>query len=136
MWYPYTMEYYSAIKKEQNNAICSSMDGPRDYHSKWSKSDRERQTSYNIIYMWNPTKWYKLTYCKAETDSQTSQTNLGLPKGQVEGRDGLGVEDWHMHTEVWNANRDLLYSTGNSTQYSVIVYVQKESDKEWMCVYV
>ena len=25
MWYIYTMEYYSAIK-EQNNAICSNMD--------------------------------------------------------------------------------------------------------------
>ena len=23
----YIMEYYSAIKKEQNNAICSNMDG-------------------------------------------------------------------------------------------------------------
>ena len=34
MWYIYKMEYYSAIKKEQNNAICSNMDGPRDYHSK------------------------------------------------------------------------------------------------------
>ena len=31
MWYVYTMEYYSAIKK---NAICSNMDGPRDYHTK------------------------------------------------------------------------------------------------------
>ena len=30
MWYIYTMEYYSAIKKEQNNAICSNMDGTRD----------------------------------------------------------------------------------------------------------
>ena len=34
MWYTYTMEYYSAIKKERNNAICSNMDGPRDYHTK------------------------------------------------------------------------------------------------------
>ena len=25
-------------KKEQNNAICSNMDGPSDYHIKWSKS--------------------------------------------------------------------------------------------------
>ena len=25
-------------KKEGNNAICSNMDGPRDYHSKWCKS--------------------------------------------------------------------------------------------------
>ena len=29
MWNIYTMEYYSAIKK--NNAICSNTDGPRDY---------------------------------------------------------------------------------------------------------
>ena len=29
----YTMEYYSAIKEEQNNAICSNMDGPRDCHT-------------------------------------------------------------------------------------------------------
>ena len=33
MWHIYTMEYYSAIKKEQNNAICSNMDGPRDCHT-------------------------------------------------------------------------------------------------------
>ena len=32
MWYIYMMEYYSVIKKEQNNGICSNMDGPRDYH--------------------------------------------------------------------------------------------------------
>ena len=28
------------------------MDGPRDYHTKWSDSDRERQVLiYDIIYM-------------------------------------------------------------------------------------
>ena len=32
-------------KKEWNNAICSNMDGPGDYHTKWSKSDGERQIS-------------------------------------------------------------------------------------------
>ena len=31
---------------------------------------------------------------------------------------------------------DLLYSTGNSIQYSVIIYMGKESEKEWMCVYI
>ena len=38
-------------KKEQNNAICSNMDATRDYHTKWSKS--ERQIPYDITYMWN-----------------------------------------------------------------------------------
>ena len=47
------MEYYSVIKKEQNNAICSNMDATRDYHTKWSKSERERQIPYDITYMWN-----------------------------------------------------------------------------------
>ena len=40
-------------KKEQNNAICSHMDGPRDSHAEWSKSERERQIPYDIIYIWN-----------------------------------------------------------------------------------
>ena len=51
MWYIYIMEYYSAIK-EWNNAICSNMDGLRDYYIKWSKSDTERQTSCDSTYMW------------------------------------------------------------------------------------
>ena len=29
-----TMEYYSAIKKEWNNAICRNMDGLRNYYTK------------------------------------------------------------------------------------------------------
>ena len=40
-------------KKEWNNAVCSNMDRPRDYHTKWSKSDRKRQISYDITYFWN-----------------------------------------------------------------------------------
>ena len=40
-------------KKEWDNTICSNMDGPRDYHTKWSKSARERPISYDITYRWN-----------------------------------------------------------------------------------
>ena len=40
-------------KKEWNNAICSNIDGPRDDHSKWSKSAREEQIPYDITCMWN-----------------------------------------------------------------------------------
>ena len=40
-------------KKEQNNAFCSNMDATRDYHTKWNKSERERQIPYDNTYMWN-----------------------------------------------------------------------------------
>ena len=58
-------------KKERNSAICSNVDGPRDDHTNWSKSDRERQISYDITYMWNIKKndTNELTY-KSEIDSQ------------------------------------------------------------------
>ena len=42
-----TQEYYSAIK--YNNPICSYVDGPRHYHTKWNKL--ERQIPYDITYM-------------------------------------------------------------------------------------
>ena len=45
---------YSGIlfshKKEWNNAIFSNMDGFRDYHTKWSKSDSDK---YLVIYIYN-----------------------------------------------------------------------------------
>ena len=46
MWYICTLEYYSVV----NNAICNNMDWPRNGHTEWSKSDREREiVLYYII---------------------------------------------------------------------------------------
>ena len=55
-------------KNEWNNAIYSNIDGPRDYHT---KSDRERQISYDITYMWNLKNDTNGLIYKTETDSQT-----------------------------------------------------------------
>ena len=38
------------------------LDGSRDCHTETCKSDREKQISYDIIYMWNLKKRYKWTY--------------------------------------------------------------------------
>ena len=40
-------------KNEWNNAICSNMDGHREYHTNWRKSERKWQTPHDITYMWN-----------------------------------------------------------------------------------
>ena len=59
----YVVYIYNAIllrhKKEQNNAVCSNMDGPRNCHTESRKSDRETQIAYDISYMWNLKKGYK-----------------------------------------------------------------------------
>ena len=61
------------------------MDGPRDYHTKRSKSESERQIPYDITYMWNLKYDTNELIYKTETDSQTQKTNLRLPKGKLRG---------------------------------------------------
>ena len=66
MWYIYVYTHththththlhtYNGIllghKKELSNSICRNMDITEDYHTKWSKSERERQIPYDITYM-------------------------------------------------------------------------------------
>ena len=47
------MEYYSAIKKNKILPFVAKCRFSRDNHAKWSKSERERQISYDIIHLWN-----------------------------------------------------------------------------------
>ena len=46
------------------------MDGLGRYYANWNKSDRERQTLYDITYMWNLKTITTSEYNKKETDSQ------------------------------------------------------------------
>ena len=65
----YTMEYYSAIK-DWNFALCNNMDATRDYHTKWSKLETERQIPYDITYIWNLKYDTNEHIYETETDSQ------------------------------------------------------------------
>ena len=42
----------------------------------------------------------------------------------------------HLGLSLASTNKDLLYSTGNSSQHSVMANMGKESKKEWIYVYV
>ena len=58
-----------------------------------------------------------------------------VTKGEMLGggiKQKLGI---NIHTLLYIkqiTNKDLLYSTGNSTQYSVITYMRKESEKVYI----
>ena len=72
--------------------------GPGDDPTKWSKSDRERQISYDITFMWNLKNSTNALIYNTETDSQTEnkrivESKLMVTKGAGEGKDKLGVWD-------------------------------------------
>ena len=67
----YTYNGILAIKKEWNNAICSNMDGPRDYHTKW-------YVCYHLRVESNKHDKKELIY-KTVTSSQILKSNLWLP---------------------------------------------------------
>ena len=84
---------YHSARKRWNNAMCSNMDGPRDNHTKWSKSDGERQISNDIASMWNLKKLIQINlYTKWKQMHRRSKWTYGYQRGH--GRKGkLGAGD-------------------------------------------
>ena len=79
MWCAHTVQYYSAIKR-QNHAICSNMGATGDDHTEWRNSERERQIPYDIIHIRNlKCDPNELIY---ETESWTERTDWCLPRGK------------------------------------------------------
>ena len=85
-------------KKEWNNAICSNMDGPRDYHTKWSKSDGERQISYHLYV--ESKIWQKWTYVQNRNRLTDIENRRVVAKGERQERDKLGAWDWQIYTTI------------------------------------
>ena len=58
-------------KKEWNNAICSNMGGPGDYHTKWSKPEKDKYIILLISEILKKKKDTNELIYKPEIDSQT-----------------------------------------------------------------
>ena len=67
------------------------MNGPRDYHTKQSKSDRERPIQCDITYMCNLKNDTNPRIYKAKTNPEMQRKNSQWGGGWK--REGLGV--WH-----------------------------------------
>ena len=121
-------------KKEWNNAICSNIDRPRDYHTKQSKSERERQIPYDITYIWNLKYDTNEHTYETEIDTQTQRIDLWMPRGRG-GKDWkFGISRCKLVYIRWINNKVLLYSTGNYILYPVINHNRKEYEKEYVYV--
>ena len=111
------MEYYSAIKRNEIVPFAD-VDGPRDCHTEWSKSEREKQILYNIAYMWNIEKWYRWTYLQNRKRHRCREQTYGYQGGR------WGRMNWEIGIDIYTllciniiyiTNENLLYSIGNST---------------------
>ena len=89
----------------EKNAICSNMDGSRDYPTKWSQT----KISHDITHMWNLKYDANELIHETETDSQTQRTDLWLPRGREAAKDWeFGISRWRLVYIRW-INKVLLY---------------------------
>ena len=66
------------------------MNATRDSPAKWSKSERGRQISYDITYMWNLIYGTNKPICKTKTDHGHGEQTCGCQR--EEGREWDGWE--------------------------------------------
>ena len=91
-------------KKEWNDAICSNMDGSRDYYTKWSilSEDRERNIIWHHLHV-ESKKEYKWTYLQNRNRYIDFENKLMVTKWD-RWKAGGGT-DWRFgiaHCSIWN----------------------------------
>ena len=74
-------------QKEWNKASCSDMDATTDYHTKWRRPDRGRQTPHDATCMWNP----NTTQINLSTQQKRSHTE-DKPVDSKKGGTGGGMQ--------------------------------------------
>ena len=116
MWHIYTMEYYSAIKKNKRMPFAAIW-MELETHTEWRKSERERQIPYDITYIWN------LIYGPNEPFHRKENHGLGEQTCGCQGGGGGNGRDWELVVNRcrilslgWISNGILLCSTGNSVE--------------------
>ena len=123
-------------KKEWNNAIYSNIVWC-EYHTKWSKS--ERQIPYDITYIWNLNVWHKWTYLQNKKQAYREQP-CSCQRGEgTQVRRGVhrefGVGRCKLLHLEWINNKVLMYGTGSYVQYPGINHNGKDYKRRIIYVY-
>ena len=90
-------------KKEWNNAICSNMDGPRDYHTKWIQTKTNITCYHLYVESKNKNKDTKWAYLQNRNIPTNRRQIFLSPKKK--GKDKLGVCDQHINTTIYIYDR-------------------------------
>ena len=81
------------------------MDATRASHTKWSKSEREIQISYDITYMWNLKYGTGEPIQRVKTDSQTQRTDQWFAKGEGKGMEWTGSFGQQIKTLIFRMGK-------------------------------
>ena len=111
MWY---IHMYSAIKKEWYSAISSNMNGPRNYHTKWSQKKTRNPIWYCLYVKWKKKiiqmnllqNRYRICLPMKKTWvqflGQEDPLDRGAWRATDHGLHGVG-HDWELnHHHIWN----------------------------------
>ena len=136
VWYLHKVGYYSAIKNNEIMPFAATwMDLETITLNEVSQTVKDKHHMISLVC--RILKMIQKNLFAKQKQNHRVWKTYGYQRGQaVGGRDGLGVWDWHICTLRYmkrRANGDLLYSTESSTQYSVIICVGKESERDQMC---
>ena len=97
MWYVYTMEYYSAIKRNGTVPFAETwMDLETVTQSEVSQ--RQKKKLYINAYMWNLEKWYRWSYQYLQSiNRETDEVNKHMVTKEVRG----GEINWEIGTDIY-----------------------------------
>ena len=85
LWYIYTMEYYSVIKRNVFESVPMKWMNLEPI-TEWSKSEREIQLLYTNAYIWNLENWSWIIYLQGssgETDIENRLMDMGRGEERV-----------------------------------------------------
>ena len=122
MWYIYTMEYYSAIKRNEIGSFVETwMDLETVIQSEVSQKEKNK---YRILTHTCGTQKNGTDepVCRAEIETQMQRTNVWTPRGESGG--GWGVTNWEIGIDIytlicikWITNKNLLYKKINKIKF-------------------
>ena len=104
------------------NDICSKVDGPRDYHTEQSKSERDRQVPYDIAYCGIESMRQIDISMKQKQTHNYRELTCGLPRGRGwigKGRIGsLGLADADCY--IYDGSTTMSYCTAQETTFRIL----------------
>ena len=72
---------------------------------------------------------------KRKQTHRFQKQTYGYQRGNAGGRVAGYIRSWGLTYTSVQINKDLLYNTGKYTQYLVITYYWKKSEKEYLYIY-